>query len=276
MDARHPIRLSSAPSRGRRRARRASNAVDSVPLDPGTLRFASRRRLLLAAYLDFCLFGALWGLVLHVAPRPFHQPFLDLVAFIPLELLLFHTDRSPGQRMLGIRRVDPESIATPDAPQVGRHVHLADAGLLARESILTLALGVLLVNDGAKSVVRWTLWHVPEPWFGIEAAPALDVALRIGVGAAEIAAAWATFQLLRRALPAILGLLAVLGASVVMSWGRWDAWVAREAAARAAWFGRPLEPDRITTMQAIVPEALLVWLAALLVAYAFAARRFTR
>ena len=129
------------------------SAVDFAAAQPTTPVYASRRRLLLAAYLDFCLFGAIWGLVLHVAPRPFHQPFLDVLAFVPLELLLFRTDRSPGQRMLGIRREDPETVVDPGAPQRGRHVHLVDPVLLAHENPLTIVLGVLFVNDGAKSLV---------------------------------------------------------------------------------------------------------------------------
>ena len=250
--------------------------VTDPTLAPSPPAYASRRRLLLAAYLDFCLFGAVWGVVLHFAPRPFDQPFLDFVAFIPLELLLFHTGRSPGQRMLGVRRVDPETHADPGAPQRSRSVHLVDPTILTHERWFTIALGVLLVNDGSKGLVRWTQWHVPEPWFGVVHGPAADVALRVAFGVTTIACAWGVLQLRRWALPAMLTLIVAMGASVALGWGMWDDWAARETAARSAWQGRALDPARVQAMQSIVPELLVVWLAGLLAATLLAARRFVR
>ena len=180
---------------------------------------------------------------------------------------------SGGER---IRRVDPETFVDPDAPQRGRYVHLVDPTLLAHESVLSIALGVLLVNDGSKGLVRWTQWHVPEPWFGVVHGPATDIVLRVGFGAATIACAWGVLQLRRWALPALLGLIVAMAASVALGWGQWDDWAARETAARAAWFGRDLDPARVQAMQSIVPELLVVWLAGLLAATLLAARRFVR
>ena len=116
---------------------------------------ASRKRRLLAIYVDFVLFSAVYGVAHHFAEELLSGNVYKLLGFALLEAcLLLGWKRSVGLHFLSIRRAEEGKL-------------LVDPAIYQRESWLTIFLGVLLLLDGSKAFVRWTTFAVPRPSFGI-------------------------------------------------------------------------------------------------------------
>ena len=232
---------------------------------------ASRLRRALGLYIDYLLFSSVltllalaasaWWPALGVPGLP-----VQVALFLALEAALLYGLRwTPAFALLGIHY----RAAGPRLPQV-------EPGLAAAETRWTLLLGVLLLMDGSKTLVRWGLWQPPQPVFGwvpdatvdavlAVASGAVMVVIGIGVLRARSALAWAgcAFYLL-------------LLLSELLSMELRAAWAEAELVARHAWLDRPLADDRIAFARQWVPP-LAVGMAALMAAWlAAAARHFRR
>ncbi len=216
---------------------------------------ARRGRLLLAAYLDYLLFGIPWTLWLWTSARLWpdlagYPGWLRFVLFGVLELLLLGLVRwSPGLFALGIARAplaDPETGAR-------LSVWAVDPAVKAAERWWTMLLGVFAVLDGAKAAVRWALRHPPLPFFGQELPEPVADGLSAAVGAAECAVG----LLLLRAWPAAGLASAALYAGVLLSsalsLSQLRAWAAAEVIARRAYQGLPVRAGEVEIMQQAAP-----------------------
>ena len=239
---------------------------------------AKRRRILLVGYLDYCLFAALLGLLAHLAyvfdPVYREYPlYLKILAFLVVEyLLLARLQWSPGSWLLSLRLLDlrDEMAESSHLPAyIWKHPTTisVDAWVKNHESWFTLAMGVLMVNDGSKSLVRWTMWMPPSPEFGLETSESVSAALSLAKGGIELFLAWAILRLMFVAVPVAVAYSSVGFLSIWMSWNLWDSWVVEYVTRRRTLRGLPVQETEIEQMQAITPEWQLIFFGALVILF---------
>lgn len=220
---------------------------------------ARRGRIILAIYLDFVIFSVPWGLFDHFVLRDIEalaplRGVSKFIVFSILEYLLHRTvDRSRGRWLLSIHRAG--------TPQSDSSLLVVPVRIKDRESWVTLLAGVVILLEGCKGVVRWTMWSPPVPAFGRPTDPAIWPMIAVAVGLLECFVAYLFFRLRRSALyvgAAVFGLSLV---STVQSWALWDSWAARSTVQRRAYQGVPVREGEIEQMQAMTPEILIAGVA---------------
>jgi len=226
-------------------------------------RPARRRRILLAAYIDFLLFSVPWALLVFSIQRAFPSvssllPLTKFIVFGLLEGLLFRLRAwSPGAQILGIRFVPLRDHASPIDQLWQGLVPYVSNELQERESWYTLALGVWFLNEGCKSLVRWTMWNPPVPFFGSPTDEVSSAIIYLVSGGFEL---FMGFQLCRVELrAAFVGVpyLIVQATSALVSWQLWDDWVAEMITRRRDFQGIPVREGEIEQMQAVTPEFVI-------------------
>ncbi len=233
---------------------------------------ASRWRLLLAAYVDYLLFGAVWALVVWVAPRVLpgfeREPlWVKLAIFAAVELFLLRVLRwSPGQRLLGILPRRRAAADRSDATAGEETGFVVEPRILASERWWTILIGVLLVLDASKALVRWTQFTPPAPWFGTVPTFAVAAVAAVGVGMVELWIAVGVLRLRRQVVFPAVALYGALAISALLSWRLWPQWAARYVEARRAFQGVPVRDGEVELMQAVAPlvslGAPIIWLLA--------------
>lgn len=217
---------------------------------------ASRKRLVLALYVDLILFLVIWGLANFTFGGDAYLV-AGVFVFAVVRLLAWKLKGSPGTYFLSIgpdRLVDPE--------------------IFRRENWLTMLLGAVFVLEGTKSLVNWTGGVVPAPIFGWIPDDTTTVAIDLMVGIFLVYVGFLYFKL--RPLGfwlALVSILASLG-SLALSWSLLrDAMPAIVAARRAAQ-GRITSESEVQFMQAYVPAFTAILLLCVLVAVLWSYRRF--
>lgn len=225
---------------------------------------ASKKRLLLALYIDSVLFGALWALGVHFLEPLGRYWFLEYVAFVVFETALLHWFGSPGRYALSIF-----SVARPEWQSAGIK-NGVDSRIWTSENWLTILLGVLFILDGAKSMVRWTAWNPPLPLLSHE----VSASVNILVGTLWMLAGVLVLRLRVSGvwLAITLGIseLAFIGTT----WRAWDGYAREMTTRRAAFLGQPVDPARIEFAQALIPEILVATIVLELAALGFLLWKF--
>lgn len=208
---------------------------------------ASRARLILAIYLDLIVFSVPWALLHAFALRS--SPDLEklstpakFITFAVLELLLHRVVRwSPGTWLLAIRPAE----------------RVVDPIIKSREHWFTLLAGVLLLLEGSKGLVRWTMWTPPTPMFGVRLPAEIWPLIAMSTGAVECWIAYLIFRTRAAAAAVALPYFGAILVSVFTSWPLWDAWVAESISRRRAYQGAAIRPGEIEQAQALSPEIIL-------------------
>lgn len=234
-------------------------------------RPASRKRLVLAAYLDLVLFNTLAALAWrYVAPGQ-EPPWLKYAVFLGLEAALMLVVRwTPGEWLMSVRQI----ARAWDAIEPGGKSaapFLVNARVWKRESFWTAALGVFLIVDGAKEAVRWTMWTPPLPWFGTR----LDPEWAMVSGLVSLALGALVLRVHAAAPLAVAGASAATATSVLMSWSLWPEFAQGMVTRRRAFQGLPVRPGEVELMQAALAWGVLAILAAQIVIVVAYRRRFT-
>lgn len=240
----------------------ASARTDSEPTV--TWIPARRRRLLAAAYIDYLIFSVFWAYSVAVVDRLLpgyaEQPwFVPYLVFSVIELLVLgRITVSPGTRILGIRFVEAEK------GQVGvdrlwrNRIPFVDACLHEAESWFSLLVGVYLLLEASKTLVRWTMFSPPLPFFGMQPEGAAGGFVSIAIGSVEAYVAYNVLRVHRRALLVGGPFYAFMAASAIVSWGLWDDWAERYIVGRRAYQGVPVRPGEIESFQAVAPKLLVI------------------
>lgn len=226
--------------------------------------FASTKRLLLAVYLDYLIYGAVWEVVWYfIGPEKASLVF-ELLLFSLVESLLLWRYDTPGFRYLSIASL-PVIKSSRDVQFnfFGKH-RFVDPTILNGERWFTMTIGVLFILDGAKLLARWTAYGPPLPFFGIDTTILSHACFAIALGAASIFVGYLVLKLLRSALTLGISLILLQGISTLMSWDMWDPKVVEMVTARREYLGMPIRPGEIEIMQALVPEGFLVILVLML------------
>ncbi len=205
----------------------------------GDVILASRKRRVLALYLDFILFMVLWAYLAYVVSSAGLPAWAGVAAFVLGKTATYRSCASPGMQMLSISKTG--------------HV---DALIYRRESGLTIVVGVVFVLEGTKALVRWTQLLVPEPFFGMLPNESVQIGADIATGILFVNIGY-LFLKLERAGFWLAGLasLATL-VSCAMSWSLWDETVAQMVPARRALQGLPVGEHEVEFIQAIMPEGI--------------------
>ena len=220
---------------------------------------ATKKRMLVALYLDFILFMVVWGLAEHFLVKEDGLSFwMAVAAFVLIRAATRKVFHSPGSVMLGINRDG----------SVNRDIY-------TRENWLTILLGALFMLEGTKQLVRWTQILVPEPFFGFVPEPGLEILINVATGILFVVIGYLFLRLERVGLA--LGISSVVGTiiSCLLSWSLWDRTVAQVVVARRQAQSLPVREEEVETMQAIMPEGIVILAVVFLVAMAFTYKRFT-
>ncbi len=220
---------------------------------------ASKKRLFLSWYIDFLFFMTLWGLLSYFlsleASMPFWGPYLF---FIAIRAISGKFIGSIGYLFLGI---DKETKAV-------------NPNIFNRETWLTMLLGVLLILEGTKQLVRWTQLFVSQPVFGFFPDDTTQIILHISLGIASILAAYWFFKLNIKGFYLAISVAVVNITSDALSWNLWDPVVEKMVLTRKELQGLPVREGEIEFMQSLFPEAMLLAAIFAVVAMLFTYKRF--
>jgi hypothetical protein len=233
---------------------------------------ASRPRRLLAVYLDYLLFGALWALLFWSASRLIPElarlhPAVKAVVFVFGEVLLLRfVSRSPGHSLLGIRVAVSRAYLESCQSSLLSPELVIEPRLLYVERWWTILFGILAILEGAKGAVRWTMFTPPAPFFGAQTSHAVSALLSLSFGILEILVGAAALRFWRSLLPLAFVTYGLAALSAILSWDLWPEWIAASVKARRAWQDLPVREGEIELLQAImpalmiaVPVALILW-----------------
>lgn len=241
------------------------------PSHTDTWPIASKKRRLLAVYIDFIIFNAAWGLIIWGAAQlvPALQDLpgpTKFAVFLGVELALFRFVRwSPGNQLLGIRPGFTAGFASSGQPSLLSSELFADPELLLRERWWTILFGVFALLEGLKSLVRWTIFAPPQPIFGMETSPMVSALVFVLSGICECLVGFAALRLHPVVLPAAIFVYGGTAISAILSLKLLPAWIEAYTHARRAYQAVPVRPGEVELMQALLPAfvllpaVLLVW-----------------
>ncbi len=219
---------------------------------------ANYRRIALSIYLDYVLIYGLTELFLFFAG-------FDIVYSAPVAVLV----------TLFARAVLHGAVASPGMHMLSMDAQYSvDEEVKARESWLTMLVGVLMVRESIEQAVRWIDMPVPEPFFGVIPGMQVDMVIALAEAPLGIATGWLILRLSRVGLwlGIALGLADVC--STILSWNLYDNlvpfWVRYWSQGR----GSTPRGGEIEFLQSIVPEAFLVVIFLVMAALVLSWRKF--
>jgi hypothetical protein len=225
---------------------------------------AKKRRLLLSGYIDYLLFCIPWAILFWAINRFIDEELTPgfswrFLGFLILETLLVRQIKwSPGNKLLGIRIRNPGPSEQESQESLGGRVFLVEADLLRRETWWTMLLGVLLIQEGAKNIVRCTMWTPPIPFFGHLLGDTSSPLVMLGVGGLSCAIGMGILRLC--GYPILLGLVYSIGtsASMWLSWEILPKWIHQYVTVKRAFQGLSVRPGEEEFMQTFMPYAFVV------------------
>ncbi len=219
---------------------------------------ASKKRLVLSWYIDFLFFMTLWGLLSYFlkldSSLPFWVPYL---VFFVIRAVTGKYVGSIGYAFLGIEHA--EKTVNPK--------------IYERENWLTMLMGILLILEGSKQLVRWTQLFVPQPIFGFFPGDAVQIAIHVALGISSITAGYWFLKMNIKGLYMGITVALINMLSDVLSWKLWDPVVEQMIIARRELQGMPVREGEIAFMQSLFPEGMLAVAGIAIVAMLFTYRR---
>jgi len=202
----------------------------------------SRLRRALAFYLNLIIGVTVMGVVLEFVPVPEDRKFIVrwslALVFAALDELLL--GKTPGHMILSI---------TP---------YGVPSSIYARETYLSMFLGVICILDGCKRAVLWTQYQLPEPIMGRMAEGIQLGAYNMALGLLFVVAGIMILRLHKSGWVLALCGIGVHALSVITSWQMWDSYVAELVTRRRELQGIPVRPNEIEFMQVLMPEGVMV------------------
>ncbi|MET0340689.1 MAG: hypothetical protein ABW252_06790 [Polyangiales bacterium] len=199
----------------------------------------SRKRLLLAIYVDLLLFTTVSQLASWLVAQRAFSPSLPVAAFAfaAIELGILRVGGSPGTWSLGIVRHEGVRAVLPAWPR--------------RERWWTVLVGVLALLSGAKEATRWTVGLPPPPFMGLTLSWDQAAAVITTSGIVSILAGVGVLRTHARAALLGLAINLVTTTSWVASSAQIPAWVEARTRAQRAQQGLPQREgdiERLTWM----------------------------
>ncbi len=230
---------------------------------------ASGRRLLLALFIEYNLFGAAWGVAWHFVDPTRESIALEMLAFALFELIAFWRWGSPGAYFLSI-----EAIPIGSFQYLPNEKLAVDPAVIRCESWFSMLVGVVMIVSGAKEFCRWTLWSPPAPHFGYESTAEFSALISMFFGVAEVYCGYLILKMRKLGWHAVLALSAVYLTDIFLSWDLLDQFAIDYLNSKAEFVGKnPPNESQIELVQAVFPEAVLIGVVAILFAVALISRR---
>lgn len=222
---------------------------------------ASKKRLFLSWYIDFLFFMTLWGLLLYFlgleTSIPFWVPYL---IFIAVRAISGKFIGSIGYLFLGINK----------------ETKTVNPNIFTRENWLTILLGVLLILEGTKQLVRWSQIFVSQPMFGFFPDDTTQIVIHVLLGVSSILAGYWFLRLNIKGFYLAVSVAILNIASDALSWSLWDPVVEKMVLARRELQGVPVRDGEIEFMQSLFPEGMLLAATLAVIAMFFSYKRFTK
>lgn len=218
--------------------------ISPAPLQTAAFAQATRARLLLSAYLDLVVLSVPWALIHYVAAdrvtwmSMYSWPIMAILYLVAEVAFHKAIHWSPGDFLLSVRRTE-RVFGVP----------LVDSEVKQRENWFTLVVATLLLLEGCKSLVRWSMWSPPQPFFGLELAVAPATALAIVAGSIECVLAYYLFRVNRVALFLGAAYFVATAISVYLSADLLPAWGAEYVQRRREYQGLVASPVEIERMR---------------------------
>jgi hypothetical protein len=221
---------------------------------------ASRKRFLLALYLDYLVLSPILAVGLYLSTGQFDVPtWQELIVLLIYEAILYKVTDSPGFRFLGIRKVGRSMHPEGQLP-VAVDTLVVDPQVYFHEHWQTILIGLLFVMEGSKQMVRWAMWIPPLPVFGIATNQASFAAYSMILGGLLMYTGYLFLRLKRAGFWVGAGIATSVATSTVMSWNQWDGIAGELLIRRRAFQGLPVRSGEVEFLQAILPEALIAFL----------------
>ncbi|WP_367154510.1 hypothetical protein [Methylomonas sp. HYX-M1] len=217
---------------------------------------ASKKRKILAIYIDLLLFLTFKELFEY-----FFESVLPFLAWIiAFGLILYMSNKflpSPGKHFLSIEK---DNTVEPI--------------IYENESWLTLLLGVLLILEGTKNLVRWTEFMVPMPFFGIFIDSAAQIIFSVIAGILFLLSGYLILKLKMPGLLLGIGITIVTIVSSLLSWDLWDPFITQMVEARRNFQDIPVRESEVEFMNMIYPKMIIVIEFIYLIAMILSMQRF--
>lgn len=212
-------------------------------MEENSINQASKKRMLLSWYIDFLFFMTLWGLLSY---------FLKLEESVPFW--------APYALFLAIRTIASKYIGSIGCSflSIDKSSMCVEENILRRENWLSILLGVLLVLEGTKQLVRWTQMFVSQPAFGYFPDETTQIIMHLAFGLISILAGYWFLKLDIRGFIAGIGVALINLISDGLSWKLWDPVVEQMVLTRREVQGLPVRDGEIEMMQSLMPEGMLV------------------
>jgi len=214
---------------------------------------ATKKRKVLALYLDYLLFGVPWSIAVWIltstVPGLEREPWgarIVLFALLEWSILKF-VKSSPGQWLLGIRDVGRVDPSIPIDQGGVRITKVVEPWLKSNERWWIILFGVLAILNGSKSMVRWTMWGVAMPFFGIELTEATSAVVMTLFGMLECAVGIAALRLKPIVLPLGVVNYGANLVSIVLSWPLLPQWIEEAQRARRQAQRLPVRPGKLSS-----------------------------
>jgi len=220
---------------------------------------ASRKRLLLSWYIDFLLFITVWELLSYfLSIKESVPPWAPYAAFLAVRTISYKFIGSIGSAFMSI---DKDGL-------------YVNEGIFKKENWLTILLGVLLILEGTKQLVRWTQVFVSQPAFGFFPDETTQIIIHLLFGSLSIVAGYWFLKLDIRGLMVgiAVGLVSVI--SDLLSWELWGPVVEQMVITRREVQDFPVREGEIELMQSLMPQGSVIAIVVALVAMAFTYKRF--
>ena len=221
---------------------------------------ASRKRILLALYLDYLVLSPVLAVGLFLSTGQFDVPtWQELIVLSIYEAILYHMTDSPGFRLLSMKKAGHSTHPAGQFP-VAADTLLVDPQVYFHEHWQTILIGLLFVAEGSKQMVRWAMWIPPLPLFGIATNGTTFAAYSMILGSLLMFTGYMFLRLKPLGFWLGTGIAALMALSTTMSWNQWDG-IARDLLVRRRSFqGLPVRSGEVEFLQAILPEALIAFL----------------
>lgn len=225
------------------------------------MHVASKKRILLAWYIDLLLFSVSWNLLSYFLNLQIHLPIWSQYAcFVVIQVIALKTIGSAGHVFLGINLAS--GTVEPNTFQ--------------RESWLTILIGVLLILEGTKQMVKWTQFNMPIPAAGFHPHDFTQIAIHVAFGISAVTAGYWFLKLKIQGL--YLGVFLCLFSMIsnTLGWKLWNPVIANIITARRELQGRSFSDGGIEYMLQVMPEGRLIAVAVLIVAMLLTYKRFVK
>ncbi len=212
--------------------------------------FASKKRILLAGYIDLMFFSVLWGLSEYFTGNFPYSRFVFISVFLVIESCLYFFKNSPGLMFLSISDIQTDN----------GNILIVDDKIYKHETWLTILIGIIAVNSGTKSAIRWVMWTPQMPFFSIHADQEMSAIFSVIYGIIIIYWGYCILKLKAKGFWIGLGINVIGLCYVIMNWSLWDEFIKEAVIMRSQYQGIPLREGKIEFMQMLCPEILCIFL----------------